>query len=96
MSTTLVLPGDAICPPISDHLTLGPGIASCTSRAGSSSAGNLIASKLGLLTSVKGKEKDGGESLWIDSSSKRVSRSNAHTDRLFNFNDISQTKGLFR
>ena len=66
MSTTIVLPGDAI--PIassSKSLIVGPGIHASSSSHGST----YTAGKIGVLSSSKGKDK---ESIWIESRSRRV------------------------
>lgn len=77
MSATLVLPGDSVAQSSTSPLTLGPGIGSSSSRASTSGtrAQSLVASKAGILSSAsaKGKEKEKGQSLWIEGSSRRVS-----------------------
>ncbi|RXK41606.1 hypothetical protein M231_01105 [Tremella mesenterica] len=69
MSQTIVLPGDRLYLPESSFVTLGPGIAS-SSRSGNSTSDSLIfiATKLGVLSSVKGKEK---ARIWVETRSKR-------------------------
>ncbi|KAK4686094.1 exosome complex component RRP40, partial [Tremellales sp. Uapishka_1] len=70
MSSTLVLPGEAI--PVSSSsrsVVLGPGISSSLSRAENAQP-TYIATKMGVLTSLKGKEKS-SEQVWVESQSKR-------------------------
>jgi exosome complex component RRP40 len=80
MASTLVLPGESLSLPSSSSLTLGPGIVASVSRtevsvlsphAESSTAPRLVATKMGILGSGKGKEK--GEMMWVEGRSKRVS-----------------------
>ncbi|WVR06251.1 hypothetical protein IAU60_003281 [Kwoniella sp. DSM 27419] len=73
MSSTLVLPGDAIpLPSSSKSVILGPGIAASSSRVptgGSDASPVCVSTRLGLLGSAKGKEKS--EQYWVEGSSKR-------------------------
>ncbi|WRT67681.1 uncharacterized protein IL334_004653 [Kwoniella shivajii] len=73
MSSTLVLPGDSIpLPSSSKSVILGPGIAASSSRIQAPHMGTTptcISTRLGLLSSLKGKEKS--EQVWVEGSSKR-------------------------
>ncbi|WWC88779.1 uncharacterized protein L201_003692 [Kwoniella dendrophila CBS 6074] len=73
MSSALVLPGDSIpLPPSSKPVVLGPGLAASSSRIRSPSSDavpSIISTRLGTLSSFKGKEKS--EQLWVEGSSKR-------------------------
>ncbi|WWD04757.1 hypothetical protein V865_002828 [Kwoniella europaea PYCC6329] len=73
MSTTLVLPGDSIpLPSSSKSVVLGPGLAASSSRIpapSSDEAPSVISTKLGLMSSAKGKERS--EQFWVEGRSKR-------------------------
>ncbi|ODN81720.1 hypothetical protein L202_02114 [Cryptococcus amylolentus CBS 6039] len=70
MSSTLVLPGDQIpVPSTSRNLIIGPGIAAADNASNSSSAPTLVATRLGMLHTGKGKEKS--QKVWIEGNSKR-------------------------
>ncbi|WWD18380.1 hypothetical protein CI109_102830 [Kwoniella shandongensis] len=79
MSSKLILPGEAIpLPSSSKSIILGPGIAASSSRtrtlpssddASSSTNPTIIATRLGVLGSSKGKEKS--EQIWVEGNSKR-------------------------
>ncbi|WVQ73177.1 hypothetical protein IAR50_002741 [Cryptococcus sp. DSM 104548] len=71
MSSTLVLPGDQVpVPSTSRNIIIGPGIAAVDNASHPpSSAPTLVATRLGMLHTGKGKEKS--QKLWIEGSSKR-------------------------
>ncbi|ODO05238.1 exosome complex component RRP40 [Cryptococcus wingfieldii CBS 7118] len=69
MAATLVLPGDQIpIPSTSRNIIIGPGIAAAD-NASPSSAPALVATRLGMLHTGKGKEKS--QKVWIEGNSKR-------------------------
>lgn len=81
---TVVLPGDVLSPRLSDSsqqslpVKLGPGLLPSNSRSSS-----ITATRAGVIGHIppKGKGKNRAEGWWVESNSKRVSRSRVQNER---------------